>query len=557
MTFSRLFMFLILTCSLLLFWLPAVTLADVSHQAEAQTLNNLGLFKGSSSGFELDKKPTRAEGAVMLVRLLGKETQARSQNYHHPFVDVPAWASPYVGYMYKFSLTQGSSPTTYSPNQVLSAPAYTTFVLRALGYSDQNGDFQWTDSLNKARDLGMLSPLEAGALANSAFLRDDMVNLSYHALQITLKNRDTSLLEKLVSEDHAVPLSTAQASGLLHQKSAISRVSLSPKSAPDSNTEYTVNNSADLQNALQQALLNLQPRIILYTKDYPGDPTDDFEQLMDKTILKIEEETGLFNLIKGWRYQGTSKVLSVEFSFLYNRSQLTELDIKCDEVLESLLVNSQNDYDKEKLIHDYIITHCRYDYQNFQKNTLPAASRTAYGVIVMGSGVCQGYAEAFNILCRKAGLPSLIIIGRAFGEDHAWNLIRLAGRYYQTDVTADDPLNENGTDSLSYTYFNLSDQEMQNDHQWDRGEYPACGSMQYNYHVLNNLYVDDYVDFADYVANALARQDETIDLRIKNFDPNDYNQLDNLVFKDNAASRFHYSINEEQGVVNIFSLEYR
>ena len=32
-----------------------------------------GLFQGTQNGYDLDRTPTRAEAAVMLVRLLGKE----------------------------------------------------------------------------------------------------------------------------------------------------------------------------------------------------------------------------------------------------------------------------------------------------------------------------------------------------------------------------------------------------------------------------------------------------------------------------------------------------
>jgi len=549
---------LVLILSLFLASLPTVTLASASHQREAQILSNLGLFKGSSNGFELDRKPTRAEGAVMMVRLLGKETQARSLNYSHPFVDVPAWASPYVGYMYKFSLTQGSTPTTYSPNDILSAPAYTTFVLRSLGYSDQKGDFKWTGSLNKALDLGLLSSQEASALASRDFLRDDMVNVSYLTLKAPLKNRDITLIEKLVNEDRAVSSSATQASGLMPETSVFtSRVSFATASSPDSNSQYTVYNSSDMQNALEQAMLNLQPSITIHTADYYGDPSGEFEATMNRAIQNIEQETGLFNLVKEWRYQGNSRVLNVGFVYLYSWPQLVQLNKKCDEIVESLLHDNQSDYDREKLIHDYTINHCRYDYQNYKNDSIPISSRTAYGVIVMGTGVCQGYAEAINILCRKAGLPSLIITGRAFGEDHAWNLIKIAGRYCQLDVTADDPVNENGTDSLSYVYFNLNDKEMQKDHQWDSAHYPACSSMQYNYHILNDQYVNDYAEFADYVGGALASHEDTIELRINNFDSDDYNHLNDLVFKAGTVSLFHYSINKEQGVVRIFGLEYR
>lgn len=37
----------------------------------AQELKDVGLFQGTDTGFELDRAPTRAESAVMLVRLLG------------------------------------------------------------------------------------------------------------------------------------------------------------------------------------------------------------------------------------------------------------------------------------------------------------------------------------------------------------------------------------------------------------------------------------------------------------------------------------------------------
>lgn len=47
----------------------------------AYALNELGLFQGMDSGFELDKRPTRLEGMTMFVRLLGGEEEALQKNY--------------------------------------------------------------------------------------------------------------------------------------------------------------------------------------------------------------------------------------------------------------------------------------------------------------------------------------------------------------------------------------------------------------------------------------------------------------------------------------------
>ena len=50
-------------------------IADYAQQVK--TLNLLGLFSGTDKGFELDRNATRIESAAMLVKLLGKEEEAK------------------------------------------------------------------------------------------------------------------------------------------------------------------------------------------------------------------------------------------------------------------------------------------------------------------------------------------------------------------------------------------------------------------------------------------------------------------------------------------------
>ena len=69
--------------------------ANFTHCADA--LKNMGLLVGTQNGYELDRTPTRAEAAIMLVRLLGEEDAAMVGNYDVPFTDVPDWAAPYIG----------------------------------------------------------------------------------------------------------------------------------------------------------------------------------------------------------------------------------------------------------------------------------------------------------------------------------------------------------------------------------------------------------------------------------------------------------------------------
>lgn len=154
---------------------------------QAEILKQLGIFKGSDKGFELARKPTRAEGVVLLVRLLGKEEDAKDKQYAHPFEDVPDWASPYVGYMYKEKLTNGQSSTEFGSTNTISAAQYCTFVLRALGYDDKKGDFQWDQSVDKAVEIGLISEEDALELKSKEFVREDVVKISYNALFTNLK----------------------------------------------------------------------------------------------------------------------------------------------------------------------------------------------------------------------------------------------------------------------------------------------------------------------------------------------------------------------------------
>jgi len=90
----------------------------------------------------------------------------------------------HVGYMYQEGLTTGTSPVTYSSYDSLTIQQYMSFILRALAYDDNMGDFTWTQSLVKAHDIGMLNTSSYKKLCNlNEFYRDHMAWVSYLALQ--------------------------------------------------------------------------------------------------------------------------------------------------------------------------------------------------------------------------------------------------------------------------------------------------------------------------------------------------------------------------------------
>ncbi len=194
---------ILLVCLILLLVLTSspMGLAASPYQDYAESLAALGVFRGTGQGFELDRAPTRVEGVVMLVRLLGAEEDALAlANAEIPFTDVPAWANGYVAYAWQNQLTTGVSDTSFGANNVIDARMYVTFLLRSLGYQDAEGDFTYAQAVSFANGIGLIDDSLYQELQSNTFLRGHVARLSYDALKFPYQGTDQLLIEKLVAQ---------------------------------------------------------------------------------------------------------------------------------------------------------------------------------------------------------------------------------------------------------------------------------------------------------------------------------------------------------------------
>lgn len=151
----------------------------------AGALHEFGLFNGTgvnADGFpiySLERESTRQEAVVMLIRLLGKEIEATQCTSHHPFTDVDAWADKYVAYAYSQNIAKGVSANLFGANQSINAQQYITFLLRALGYNDSQGDFSYENVFSFSDEIGLT---KGQYMIGNSFLRADMAWLSSGAL---------------------------------------------------------------------------------------------------------------------------------------------------------------------------------------------------------------------------------------------------------------------------------------------------------------------------------------------------------------------------------------
>lgn len=541
--------------------------ASYNNYEKALDLKILGLLANAPESFELGRAPTRIEGAVMLVRLLGKENIVKQGSFSHPFADVPAWADSYVGYMYESKLTNGIGDSRFGSANILSANQYVTFVLRSLGYDDKT-DFQYDKALDKALQTGLLSAAEGASLKDStSFIRNDMVGISYNALSVKLKASNQTLLDKLVNTDKAVFKPAARVLGLYTSELKPEFSGVTTFKPVITSYGSTAKNKDDLFKLLRKAMYLNEEQLKVDARSYNGSITNDFGDILDRASDAVTEITGVENFISSWKYVSSTNTFTVTLQYRYTKSDFNHRRDNTKAALNKarytvgkLISTGLSDYDKEKKLHDYLINTTRYDYQNYLKDTLPDESFTAYGCLVKGVAVCEGYSRAMKLLCDLSSLECTVVSGKSKNgsrwEGHAWNIVKVDGEYYHLDVTNDDPVSKDGGSILAYYYFNLPDSEMLRTSTWDKANFPACTSTVNSYYYKNSMVAESRSAFDKAVQAALALKKTMIELKVGDYSDNNYSNLSELVFKTNAVVKYNSLINEELGIIRIYNIQY-
>ena len=92
------------------------------------------------------------------------------------------------------------------------------------------------------------------------------------------------------------------------------------------------------------------------------------------------------------------------------------------------IVSTDSDFDKVIKIQRWIDSHWKYGY-------VYEDLQGGYSLVKYNEGICEEFAECFNIFARKADIESYVIHG--FGESaHAWNWVKIDGYWYSYDCEA-------------------------------------------------------------------------------------------------------------------------
>ncbi len=136
---------------------------------------------------------------------------------------------------------------------------------------------------------------------------------------------------------------------------------------------------------------------------------------------------------------GVKVVITYNYSFNYLSTAAQEQAVasKLSEVYAELNLGVLSGEAKVGKIYDYITNHVTYDYDHLDDGaSVYPTAWSAYGGLIDGTCVCQGYASLVYRMMRESGVPARIITGYA-GGDHAWNIVAIDGLYYNVDATWD------------------------------------------------------------------------------------------------------------------------
>ena len=198
--------------------------------------------------------------------------------------------------------------------------------------------------------------------------------------------------------------------------------------------------------------------------------------------------------------------------------------------------NYNNNYDKEKFVHDYILEKNIYDINN-------KLNQSAYSALVNGKTVCAGYSRAFQYIMNKLNITTYYVTGKSQGESHAWNIVKLGNGYYNIDLTWDDGK------IITYNYFNKTDYEFSKTH--ERSEksinLPSCNATTYKY---KKPYINNSTNNYDkeYIKNHTKKKSTQVIINNDDEDDNNSKNYNNLDKENNIKNQNNEST--ENNILN-------
>lgn len=237
-------------------------------------------------------------------------------------------------------------------------------------------------------------------------------------------------------------------------------------------------------------------------------------------ILSATIQNPLILGVDSFVYNDVSQLLTVNYTYNMEEQKVIQDAVKekVEEITGEILKPGMSYIEREIAINNYLVRTIEYD--NEAANQLIEYGKVdekyynsfnAYGALIEGTAVCEGYSEAFKLLCDRAGIDCIIVTGELDGVGHAWNRVRINDKWYDVDVTNNDK------EDLTNSHFNIpmaiSDQYLIEDSYYitdnSIGEMVRGTSEQYEYYNYSGKYVEqDHI--YEYIVENIKKYDYVV-----------------------------------------------
>lgn len=266
-------------------------------------------------------------------------------------------------------------------------------------------------------------------------------------------------------------------------------------------SQLTSEKQKEIYNQIEYALKNRQASIEIKMSD-----TDKLKILF-KSVMYDNPEIFYIDNYKYIEHKDGTITLIPVYNMTLEDIEQAEKDLEdyAADVLSHIEVN-MTDYEKEKIIYDYIAENTEYSVESNYNQSLYS--------VTLGKSVCLGYTKMFQYLCKKVGIPCTVVTGvNENGVGHAWNAVCIDNQWYMVDCTNSKGMLADNKREISYYYFNVTREQLLRSYGIDNiVPTPKCESIEAEYFYKNDLYfnVADIDKYNELLKQTVDRKSLTI-----------------------------------------------
>lgn len=196
-------------------------------------------------------------------------------------------------------------------------------------------------------------------------------------------------------------------------------------------------------------------------------------------ILGVLKSVSTSSSLKTMNGKPISATLNLQINYFTTKAKKQQADAQLKKVAATIKKNNKTDFARVQAVNEYLVLNTTYGGTKEDRYT-------TYGLLTDKQAVCQGYATAAYTLLKTMGMDVRYVVGIGYNrsggsEEHAWNKVKVDGKWYNLDVTWNDPV-PNREHTVSYQYFLLSDKVFNQDHVAKNASlYPAATDTKYDF----------------------------------------------------------------------------